>query len=133
MSTRLARVCVLASLMGCTSSVNHNTINNYAYSTTMQAGSNTPPVEHKAEVKTITKWTVKTPKHVTLVLCQTVPPLKPPVLPPLVDYSKLTFRSHNEAMRAMASHIAELRKILRNYNDETYTSNGCKPYKVLLE
>ena len=117
-------------LMGCTSSVQQTYQSNYVYSPTLVAETQNDTAESKAQT---TKSVLKPIKTVTLTLCPVTVDVKAIVLPPLVDFSKSTFRSHREALQAMAGQLADLRRLVREHNETDVKSLGCKPYKVLVE
>lgn len=117
-------------LMGCTSSVHQTYQSNYVYSPTLTTEAYT---ETHKDAPTQVKPGAKPVKAITITLCATAPENKAIPLPPLVDYGKLSFRSHREALQAMATQIAEMRKLIRDHNENKVKSLGCKPYKVLVE
>ena len=122
---------IVTAMMGCTpSSVQQTYQNNYVYLPTLVTETQNDTSESKAIP---TKPVLKPIKTVTLTLCPVSADAKAIVLPPLVDFSKTTFRSHREALQAMAGQVAELRRLVREHNEISVKSLGCKPYKVLVE
>ena len=122
---------IVAAMMGCTSSSVQQTYqNNYVYLPTLVTETQNGTPEIKAQTA---KSVLKPIKTVTLTLCPVSANVKAIVLPPLVDFSKTSFRSHREALQAMARQVAELRRLVREHNETEVKTLGCKPYKVLVE
>ena len=131
MNRHFTNAIVAAAMMGCTSSSVQQTYqNNYVYSPTPIAETHSDTPESKALT---TKSVLKPIKTVTLTLCPVSANVKAIALPPLVDFSKSTFRSHREALQAMAGELADLRRLVREHKELDVKSLGCKPYKVLVE
>lgn len=117
-------------MMGCTSSLQQTYQSNYVYSPTLITESQNDTTDSKTHT---TKSVLKPIKTVTLTLCPVATDVKAIVLPPLVDFSKTTFRSHREALQAMAGQLADMRRLIREHKEIDVKTLGCKPYKVLVE
>lgn len=117
-------------MMGCTPSLQQTYQSNYVYSPTLITESENDTTDSKTHT---TKSVLKPIKTVTLTLCPVPTDVKAIVLPPLVDFSKTTFRSHREALQAMAGQLADMRRLIREHKEIDVKTLGCKPYKVLVE
>ena len=130
MNHYLTNFILATALMGCTSSVQQTYQSNYVYSPMPIADTQK---DEQPDTHTTAKPITKPIKAVTMTLCPVIADVKAIVLPPLIDYSKVTFRSHREALQAMAAQLADMRRLVREHKELDVKQLGCKPYKVLVE
>ena len=117
---------VVGALVSCTSSV--STTKQYVYAPNIVATTSETMVPRTVSVPTKVVTREHAPKTTTLTLCTAISKI---TLPPLPDYSKTKYATNREAFDVLSNQIAELRSIIRGYNNKT--TQVCKPYRVLLD
>lgn len=117
---------VVGALVSCTASV--STTKQYVYAPNIVATTSETMVPRTVSVPTKVVTREHAPKTTTLTLCTAISKI---TLPPLPDYSKTKYATNREAFDVLSNQIAELRSIIRGYNNKT--TQVCKPYRVLLD
>ena len=117
---------VVGALVSCTASV--STTKQYVYAPNIVTTTTESVLPKTVSVPTKVATREHAPKTTTLTLCTAISKI---TLPPLPDYSKTKYATNREAFDVLSNQIAELRSIIRGYNNKT--TQVCKPYRVLLD